>query len=451
MPQPIATLLYLLSNHRDYALTPAHTSLLASFLPRVSKTLLEAWALHQQRSLPSASPFSALSRRRKGPTRRVVLTALYFRDGVSMRELADEHGVPRSTLCRRVNAVVDRLRLASAPALTMDDFLALSSQKKRGLAPKTTGKKTPEILEHLRGLAVADKTSSDPLVAYRNELVRTFPSLGGKLSVSSVCRWLKHDLRISLKKATSTALAVLRPENVEKRDTVARKWFDGLVVDADGHVVYTRKAMRKWRLKPEFDLRMFHALDESGFNTTTGIPGKARAPIGEPAYVTRRHGRSINHSLLPVLSCTGGIVASHYKPGGYTRDALLAFFATKYIPAVAEYRRSLPEELRNETIHLIMDNFSAHHGSHVEMMLASANVKPLFIPPYTPLLNPCELVFSEIKRALRNEHYTDWNPRDSMKKQCAALKDRVLGRMATVSQANICGYYRCCGWRQPVA
>ena len=288
-------------------------------------------------------------------------------------------------------------------------------------------------------------------MAYRNELVRTFPSLGGKLSVSSVCRWLKYDLRISLKKATSTALAVLRPENVEKRDTVARKWFDGLVVDADGHVVYTRKAMRKWRLKPEFDLRMFHALDESGFNTTTGIPGKARAPIGEPAYVTRRHGRSINHSLLPVLSCTGGIVASHYKPGGYTRDALLAFFATKYIPAVAEYRRSLPEELRNETIYLIMDNCRIHHGSHVEMMLASANVEPLFIPPYTPLLNPCELVFSEIKRALRNEHYTDWNPRDSMKKQCAALKDRVLGRMATVSQANICGYYRCCGWRQPVA
>ena len=139
-PQPIATLLYLLSNHRDYALTPAHTSLLASFLPRVSKTLLEAWALHQQRPFPCASPFSALSRRRKGPTRRVVLTSLYFRDGVSMRELADEHSVPRSTLCCRVNAVVDRLRLASAPALTMDDFLALSSQKKRGPAPKTTGK-----------------------------------------------------------------------------------------------------------------------------------------------------------------------------------------------------------------------------------------------------------------------------------------------------------------------
>ena len=98
-----------------------------------------------------------------------------------------------------------------------------------------------------------------------------------------------------------------------------------------------------------------------------------------------------------------------------------------------------------------MDNCRIHHGSHVEMMLASANVEPLFIPPYTPLLNPCELVFSEIKRALRNDHYTDWNPRDSMKKQCAALKDRVLGRMATVSQANICGYYRCCGWRQPVA
>ncbi len=89
MHQPIATLLYLLSNYRDYALTPAHTSLLVAFLPRVSKTLLEAWALlHQQRSFPCASPFSALSRRRKGPTRRVVLTALYFRDGVSMRELA---------------------------------------------------------------------------------------------------------------------------------------------------------------------------------------------------------------------------------------------------------------------------------------------------------------------------------------------------------------------------
>ena len=100
-------------------------------------------------------------------------------------------------------------------------------------------------------------------------------------------------------------------------------------------------------------------------------------------------------------------------------------------------------------------------GSDIDRMLKRliSDPKSMFQPTFggQPLLIFQHFLFQPlifptlIKRTLRNEHDTDWNPRDSMKKQCAALKDRVLGRMATVSQANICGYYRCCGWRQPVA
>src|SRR5690606_36794248 len=60
---------------------------------------------------------------------------------------------------------------------------------------------------------------------------------------------------------------------------------------------------------------------------------------------------------------------------------------------------------------LILDNASVHGGQETEEalreMLQGAGVKLMYLPKYSPELNPCELVFNRMKHHLRyNRLYT---------------------------------------------
>jgi transposase len=50
---------------------------------------------------------------------------------------------------------------------------------------------------------------------------------------------------------------------------------------------------------------------------------------------------------------------------------------------------------------VIMDNLRAHKIAGVREAIEAAGAKLLFIPPYSPDLNPIELVFSKLKSLLR--------------------------------------------------
>ena len=50
---------------------------------------------------------------------------------------------------------------------------------------------------------------------------------------------------------------------------------------------------------------------------------------------------------------------------------------------------------------LIMDNCSVHHVNEVREVLQQAGILVLFLPPYSPDLNPLEEAFSYIKQYLR--------------------------------------------------
>ena len=47
---------------------------------------------------------------------------------------------------------------------------------------------------------------------------------------------------------------------------------------------------------------------------------------------------------------------------------------------------------------VIMDNASFHKGSEMEALIRSSGASLLFLPPYSPELNPIEKDFANIKR-----------------------------------------------------
>lgn len=50
---------------------------------------------------------------------------------------------------------------------------------------------------------------------------------------------------------------------------------------------------------------------------------------------------------------------------------------------------------------VVMDNLSSHKGEAVARAIREAGAELLFLPPYSPDLNPIEQVFSKLKRNLR--------------------------------------------------
>ncbi len=50
---------------------------------------------------------------------------------------------------------------------------------------------------------------------------------------------------------------------------------------------------------------------------------------------------------------------------------------------------------------VIMDNLGSHKGPLVRKAIRSAGAKLLFLPPYSPDLNPIEQVFAKLKHLMR--------------------------------------------------
>ena len=56
---------------------------------------------------------------------------------------------------------------------------------------------------------------------------------------------------------------------------------------------------------------------------------------------------------------------------------------------------------------LVMDNASIHKTLEVRAVLASKGYRALFLPPYSPELNPVELVFGGMKASFYRARYAD--------------------------------------------
>jgi hypothetical protein len=53
------------------------------------------------------------------------------------------------------------------------------------------------------------------------------------------------------------------------------------------------------------------------------------------------------------------------------------------------------------TLHLVLDNHSAHHTTRVRAEMASLNIKPHFMPPYSPQFNSIEALWGWVKRGFK--------------------------------------------------
>ena len=86
---------------------------------------------------------------------------------------------------------------------------------------------------------------------------------------------------------------------------------------------------------------------------------------------------------------------------------------------------------------VVMDNLSSHKGQHVRELIEATGAKLLYLPPYSPDLNPIELAFSKLKQLLRSAGHRTLD----------ALWCDVQRMLNCITTSDALNFMRHCGYR----
>jgi len=115
---------------------------------------------------------------------------------------------------------------------------------------------------------------------------------------------------------------------------------------------------------------------------------RGRAQRGERLIDKTPYGHWKTTTLIAALDCDG-IRCSTVVDGAVNGDIFESFVANVLV-----------RELRPGDV-VIMDNLSSHKRHRTRALIESAGAELVFLPPYSPDLNPIEKVFAKIKQKLR--------------------------------------------------
>jgi len=166
-------------------------------------------------------------------------------------------------------------------------------------------------------------------------------------------------------------------------------------------------------------------VDEMGTHTSLA-PLYAYAPIGERAFFEVPRNRGKNTTLLTSMT-TEGMGPSMAVEGATTSRVFKTYVERVLAPALH------PGQV------VVMDNLGAHRPRRIRKLIEERGCELIYLPSYSPDLNPIEQALSKIKHILR--------------KIAARTKELLVEAMgwalAAVSTRDVRGFFVNCGYRAP--
>jgi transposase len=167
----------------------------------------------------------------------------------------------------------------------------------------------------------------------------------------------------------------------------------------------------------------FIFVDEMGANTSLSVL-RAWSRRGERAYCSVPRNRGKNTTLLASMSMEG--MGPSLAVEGTTSATLFETYVKKV----------LAPTLRPGQI-VVMDNLSAHKGARVRDLVAQRGCELLYLPPYSPDLNPIEEAFSKMKGILRRAEA----------RSREALIEAIGRALEAITSRDARGFFGHCGYR----
>lgn len=116
---------------------------------------------------------------------------------------------------------------------------------------------------------------------------------------------------------------------------------------------------------------------------------RGRAPRGERLIAKVPHGHWKTTTLIAALGLEG-VRCSTVVDGAVNADVFEAFV-----------EQVLVHHLQPGDV-VVMDNLSSHKRDRTRELIEQAGATLWYLPPYSPDLNPIEMIFSKIKHLLRS-------------------------------------------------
>jgi transposase len=151
-----------------------------------------------------------------------------------------------------------------------------------------------------------------------------------------------------------------------------------------------------------------------------------RAPTHERVYGSVPKNWGDNITLSAGLTCEG-LIAPLRLIGSLDADIFEAYIEQFVVP-----------ELRPGDL-VVMDNLSAHKRASVGAMIVAAGAELVFLPPYSPDLNPIEMVWSKVKSVLRTLAARTFE----------ALEEAIVTALRSISPADATNCIRHAGYAVP--
>ena len=158
-------------------------------------------------------------------------------------------------------------------------------------------------------------------------------------------------------------------------------------------------------------------VDESGFHLAM-TPLYARAPKGQRAYGQVPRNRGANTSFIAALSLNG-LQAPITLQGSVDGIAFETYIEQMLVPTLT------PGQI------VVLDNHRIHKGDKITQLLAARGCSLLFLPPYSPDLNPIEEALSKIKTFVKANKA---RARDTLDQAIAAA-------LKTITLQDILGWF----------
>jgi len=129
-----------------------------------------------------------------------------------------------------------------------------------------------------------------------------------------------------------------------------------------------------------------------------------------------------NTTVLSAIRADGQFACTTYE-GGTTKEIFFNYLDTILLPSI------------HAGDYVVMDNLRTHHSKGVEERIKAKGAIPLYLPPYSPDLNPIEKMWSKMKAILRKL-------RIRVKKD---LIPAIYHALACVLPSDCMGWFSCAG------
>jgi transposase len=150
----------------------------------------------------------------------------------------------------------------------------------------------------------------------------------------------------------------------------------------------------------------------------------ARSMVGQRAHCKRAYYRGDQINLIGAVA-TNGLRCLWEVDDTVNGEMFFAFVERGLIPKLN------PDDL------VVMDNLPAHKATKVQQAIEARGAFLLMLPPYSPDLNPIELLWSKLKEGIRK-----YSPNTT-----CSFRRALNSAMDTITKSDILNWFRHCGYQ----